>query len=550
MSIGIVTTKYGQLRGAELTGKYDGITTFRSVPYAEPPIGERRFKAPVPHEPWPGVRDATHFACRPMQDMGMGPRFEPWASDFYYDGYTPMSEDCLYLHITTGAQSPEEKRPVFMWFHGGGLATGYYSEVEFDPSELAKKGIVVVTVGQRLNIMGYLCLPQLSEEQDGISGNYGLKDELMALDWVRENIASFGGDPDNITVGGQSGGTAKSTALTTCPFSQGKIRRCINQSNLAWLRGYETMESAYENGRAYLESCGIDPDASVEELRRIPADRFYIGNKDRAKKGSMPASMVADGKFVVHLEASDNMAEFGCSVDYLSGGNLGESNIRGNSLFQTKPYETAEEFYAVMKEKLGDLYDKYDFESLWPVTDENANYCARILASRAFANSWGGPSTGGVIMNRYFGAWLKSVAPSVNTYAYTFSHVVPSLPEEKGTFRDQDNLLAWHSSELWFTFSSLRENVPPIRPWRASDFELADVISSYWANFIATGDPNNKTWSDAASAQPELPFWPKSDENYGWMDLGDVPQGHEGLDKLDELALEYLRSLKVFPEIQ
>lgn len=165
MSIISASTKYGKVRGAALDGKYEGITTFRSVPYAQPPVGELRWQAPVDPEPWVGELDATHFASRPMQENETGLTMEPWASDFYYMGSTPMSEDCLYLHITTGAADPSERRPVFMWFHGGGLTSGYYSEIEFDPSELARKGVVVVSVGQRLNVMGYLCLPQLMEEQ-------------------------------------------------------------------------------------------------------------------------------------------------------------------------------------------------------------------------------------------------------------------------------------------------------------------------------------------------------------------------------------------------
>lgn len=534
MGIGIVTTKYGQMLGEELTGKYAGITTFRSVPYAEPPVGELRWKAPVDHESWVGVRDVRHFASRPMQDMGMGPSFEPWGSDFYYMGYPPMSEDCLYLHITTGAQSPEEKRPVFMWFHGGGLATGYYSEIEFDPSELARKGIVVVTVGQRLNIMGYLCLPQLTEEQGGRSGNYGLMDEVKALEWVYENISAFGGDPENITVGGQSGGTAKSTALATSPKAAGKVKRCINQSNLAWTRDYASMESTYENAREYLRSCGIDPDLSADELRRIPADRFYKGKKGFPGQGgvSMPSGMVCDGEYVMNTSAAKNMEEYGGAVDYLSGSNVGENSVRGFGLGPVEPFKDAADFYAFMKEKLGDLYEKYDFEKLVPVTDENCTEKSRELAARAFAG-------GSVITNRYFGAYRAKHFPEARNYSYSFGHYTPCREEEIGTYRDVKNLLAWHSSDLWYTFASLRENVPPCRPWTELDFKLADMYSSYWANFIATGDPNGEG----------LPYWPESRENYGWMFLGDEPVGHDGLDELDQLALEYLMRQGNLPEL-
>ena len=533
MGIGIVETKYGKLLGEELTGKYEGITTFRSVPYAAPPVGELRFRPPQDHEPWKGVLDATHFASRPYQQMGSGLSFEPWASDFYYEGYPPMSEDCLYLHITTGARDSSEKRPVYMWFHGGGLATGYYSEIEFDPCELARKGIIVVSVGQRLNIFGYLCLPQLQAEQDGKAGNYGFMDEVKALDWVRENIAAFGGDPDNITVGGQSGGTWKSGALASSPYAVGKVRRCINQSNLNWIQTYDTMEDAGKDAMIYLEKCGIDPDLSPEELRRIPADRFYKAEVAFGAPGGLPSRMVWDGDYIRYQSGVQNVQEFASEVDYLSGGNVGEGSF--HTFGDRGKFETAEAFYQVIKGKIGDLYDKYDFESLWPVTAEDAETKSRILASRGIASG----IFGGVINNRYHGAYRAVHAPKAHNYVYSFGHFTPSLPEEAGQFRDMNNLMAWHSSELWYTFASLRKNVPPVRPWTDVDFKLADMMSSYWANFIATGDPNGEG----------LPFWPESRENYGWMYFGDVPEGRDGLDKLDELCLEYLKNSGEVPEI-
>ena len=527
MAIGIVTTKYGKLKGAELTGEYEGITVFRSVPYAAPPIGNLRFAPPQDHAPWTGVRDTTHFAPRPYQAMGEGQNFEPWASDFYFDGYTPMSEDCLYLSIATGAKTPDEKRPVFMWFHGGGLSTGFYSENEFDPSELARKGIIVVSVGQRLNIFGYLCLPQLSEEQGGHSGNYGLLDEIKALDWVRENIAAFGGDPDNITVGGQSGGTAKSTALALSPLAAGKVRRCINQSNLAWRSTFRTMEEAGEDAKQYLKRLGIDPEASVEELRKLPPEAFYSSEMiPMGAPGGLPGAMVWDKYAIKYKSHIDNMLEFGMDIDYLSGGNVGESSVTGFGLGPVAPI-TADEFYAVMKEKMGEeLFSEYDFKNLYPVTDENATLKSRELAARGFNQGF----MCGVIVNRHFGAYRKEKGGKAKTYSYIFGHFTPCLPEEKGTYRDTDNLLAWHSSELWYTFGSLREGMPPVRPWTEVDFKLRDQLSSYWANFMAKGDPNGEG----------LPFWPESDENYGYAFLGDVPEGRKGLDKLDELALKVL----------
>ena len=536
-------TKFGAVRGIELSGKYSGITTFRSIPYAAPPTGELRFRPPVDPEPWVGELDTSLGAPRPMQETGDGMTREPWFTDFYYMGMPPMSEDCLYLSVTTGAVDDTERRPVFIWFHGGGLSGGFYTEVEYDPSELARKGIVVVSVAQRLNVFGYLALPQLSDEQGGTSGNYGLMDEVKALGWVIENIANFGGDPNNITVGGQSGGTQKSTALATSPKAHGKIRRCINQAGLFWIRrDYLSLETAYKYNLAYLENAGLDPNITPDELRRLPAFRFYklkTGLKFGFGPGNIPGSMVADGKYVAHVSASQNMDEYGTHLDYLNGVNIGECTVRnGFSIEPVKTFETAEEFYEIMKTRLGDLYEKYDFPTLFPVTDENVDFQSRVLASRICGNG-----LGLTIADRYFGAYRALTAPDTRNWSYNFGRFPPCLPEERGTIRDTDLQLAWHSAELWYTFASMREGVPPARPWEPVDFELADKLSSYWANFIATGDPNGNDFN----GNP-LPLWPESRENYGWMEVTqDGLQGHEGLTKLDELGLDFLKQSGRFP---
>lgn len=531
MGIGIVTTKYGKLQGVEATeGKYAGITYFKGVRYAASAEGENRFKPPVDQEPWEGVRVCDTYAKRAMQPSMGGLAEEPYQSDFYYDGFPEVSEDCLFLNITTGAQSAEEKRPVFMWFHGGGLGGGHSFENEFENSELARKGIVVVTVGQRLNVFGYLALPQLSAEQGGISGNYGLMDEIKALDWVYENIAAFGGDPENITVGGQSGGTAKSGALAGSPKQKGRVKRVINQSNLNWVgRDLNTMEEAEKLGQDFLAYKGIDPNISLEELRALPAEAFYGEKLGPLDMGI--GAMVADGVNLKYKDMYKNIDEFACDCDYISGGNFGESNMLKTFALGAQKPVTEEEYYRLAKEQLGDLYEKYEFEKNFPCTVENADRMSRWYAALGVS------SFAGTIVNRYFGAYRKERGMKGNTYSYLFSQVAPSRPEEEGTDRDAERLLAWHSSELWYTFASLRrsedgeQNIPAARPWTEYDVELADKVSSYWANFMKTGDPNGEG----------LPYWPKSDENYGWIDLGDEIQAHTGKDSLlDQMLYEHM----------
>ena len=287
MAIGIANTKLGQIRGVPQEGKYAGNVVFKKVPYAEPPVGENRWKPTVPKKPWDGVYDSTAYADAPYQSYC---EVAPYLKDFYYVPSPGQNEDCLYLSVTTGAESPEERRPVYIWFHGGGLSTGYYFETEFDGNELASKGIVVVSVGQRLNTFGYLSLPQLTQEQ-GKSGNYGFMDQIEAVKWVKDNIAAFGGDPDNITVGGQSGGSQKVCAMAGSPVSNKLFQRCIPHSGLKWLQKFPSQAEAEKAGTAFLEACGIDPSLPLEELRLLPPTAF------RPKNGTgLPGSMVCDGE--------------------------------------------------------------------------------------------------------------------------------------------------------------------------------------------------------------------------------------------------------------
>ena len=531
MSIGIVETKYGKVQGSCGKGeKYAQVTLFNSIPYAAPPVGELRFKPPVKPVAWEGVRDCSGYGGRPWQNIeGM---IEPYESDFFFNKDVPaMSEDCLYLSVATAAQSAEEKRPVYMWFHGGGLVQGWYYEPEFDPSEFARKGIVVVSVGQRLGAFGCLSLKQLSDEQGGASGNYTLMDEVAAFEWVRENIAAFGGDPDNITVGGQSGGTWKAGALSTVPAvaATGAIKRVIHQSALYWARGGEipTMEEAEAAGAEYLKSIGVDVQISVEELRKLPVETFF--------KAPLFGRMVCDGKYIMYPDQVKNVEEYAADLDYLAGCNYGECRMEPGIFGGNTPNMDAKWVYARAKEMLGELYEEYGFENLVHVTDENAETVSRGLAALGMSEGF----FSGVNFVRAFGAYQAKHHPKSRVWSYLFSHIVPSRPEEAGTDRDMARHLVWHSGELWYTFASLRENVPPARAWHELDYKLADQVTDYWANFIKCGDPNGEG----------LETWPASGEKHGWMDLGDKCVGHEDVEEgVDAMVWEYTKRHAGIPE--
>lgn len=527
MAIGIVKTAYGMAKGEEYTGDYEGITVFRGIPYAAPPVGELRFRPPEDPKSWEGVREFVKFGPAAIQTP-LGGRH---AKEYYQEGFPEMSEDCLYLNVCTGAQKAGEKRPVYLWYHGGGLTNCCSYEPQFDPRELAKKGIVVVTVGQRLNLFGYLVLPQLDEEQGGTSGNYGFMDQMKALDWITENIEAFGGDPENITAGGQSGGSLKAAMAAASPAGKGRIRRVISESGLKWMIPFKSREEAHEIGKSYLRHAGFPEDISAEELRKIPAWELF---DETAGREITPGDMVCDGNLVPGESVRKCFEKCLGQADFLNVCNWGEVDLfarRSEGPIKKREIRTAAEFYGHFRELLGPLYDKYEFERLVSVTDENAWETAHRLAVFGLAGSEGMNVSRNLMLNRLFGEKRRREAPESKVFNCLWSYRIPLEGKDLDTDRDCKKALAWHSTELWFVFDSLRPGLPPDRPWRDCDFKMGEIMSSYWANFMKNGDPNGEG----------LPFWPESGESFGWLDADLELTAHEGVEgPLDQLIREFV----------
>lgn len=534
MALGVVKTTFGLIEGEEYTGDYAGITVFRGIPYAAPPVGDLRFAPPADPASWDGVKTCTKFGPAAVQTP-LGDRHN---KEYYYEGFPEMSEDCLYLNICSGAAKEGEKRPVYVWYHGGGLTNCYAYEPQFDPRELAKKGIVVVTVGHRLGLFGYLVLPQLDAEQNGRSGNYGFMDQVKSLDWIVDNIAAFGGDPENITVGGQSGGSLKAAMIAVSPAGKGRVKRVISQSGLKWMIPFKTREQAYEVGKSYLRHIGLPEDVSVEELRKMTTEEIYSLTATRA---ITPGDLVYDEELVPGTSVRECFEKFTGKVDWLNSCNWGESDIFGNSASglnaepvkgYVKEIKTSEDFYKHFKNLLGPLYEKYDFETLVPVTDETAWKTAHRLAIYGLAGSEGMNVSRNLMLNRMFGLYMDGHAPGSRVFNCLWSYMIPLEGEDLGSQRDCNVALAWHSTELWFVFNSLRKGIPADRPWRDCDFKMGEIMSSYWANFMATGDPNGEG----------LPTWPAANGNYGYVDLDQEIKAYEGIDgKLDQLIHEFVQ---------
>lgn len=466
--IGVVTTQLGQAQGV-VDPDYN-VTIFKSIPYAAPPVGELRWAAPQDAEPWEGVQLFDTYKDAAVQpsyiSMFKDEMFKNGWGGFYKNDTPTNSEDCLYLNIVTPATSSDESLPVLVWFHGGGYAHGWSYEPEFDAQALAEKGVVVVTVGTRLNIFGCLALPQFADE-NGASGNWMVMDIAKSIEWVYNNISAFGGDPERINVAGQSGGNGKTTAALVSPLSNPYIKGTVNQSTLAAFSTYKTLEEAYEDGYAVLDYLGLPHDVSAEELRAIPEETL----RDAIDNSGFQPSIIIDGKAI-----TESPRDFYLREGALNGRNMMAGLVFGESGAYTAT--TAEELYAQIREQFGDeLCDKYGLESLVEITDGNVGYYNTAI------KAWYGLES-----TRIYGEIMLSQNEDANFYTYSFGRI------------PQSTEWGWHSLELWYMFGSLRpgdyEN-----DWTAHDYATADACTRYWANFCASGNPNGygvAEWADGA----------------------------------------------------
>jgi para-nitrobenzyl esterase len=455
----VVRIESGLLSGIQ--GANPSIRVFKGIPYAAPPVFDLRWRPPQPPVKWEGVYRADR-ACAICMQQGRG--WGEFYQEEFYQHPEPMSEDCLYLNVWTGGRSGD-KRPVLMWVHGGGFAEGSGSLPSFNGEALAAKGLVVVTINYRLNVFGFLAHSELTAESvSGSSGNYGLLDQMAALQWIQKNIAAFGGDPKQVTIAGQSAGSASVHYLCASPLAQGLFVRAIAQSGSGVSRMVHTtrLKEAEQSGVRFAESVKA---ASLRELRSKPAAALLLG--EFRMRPVVDGYVLPDDIYQIMSEGKQN------DVPMLTGLNSEEQiGFQPQTVKAQEFVEDAKKQYA---EAAGTLLKHY------PAGSDEAAKIARDTSTRDQA----------IVSMR---AWAKMRNRTAKTplYIYYFSRKSPG--------RDSARIGAFHSAELEYVFGTLNATE---RPWEESDRRLSDTMSAYWANFVSRGDPNG----------PGLPKWEPYSEN-------------------------------------
>lgn len=431
-----------------------GLTVYRGIPFAAPPVGELRWRSPQPAAGWKGTKQCTQFAPMPIQGSRTGPN---------------MSEDCLYLNVWTPAKSAGDRIPVLVWIYGGGFSGG--ATQWYTGENLAKKGVVFVSIAYRVGQLGFLASPELSAESPNhVSGNYGLLDMIAGLQWVQKNIAAFGGDPKRVTISGESAGGIAVSMLCAAPLAKGLFQGAISESGGSFGPPRPTMypgenmkslEDAERAGQAYVASANV---SSIEDLRKLPPDKLPEG---RGLGTSWP---IIDGWVIPNDQYRLYSAGRYNDVPVLIGYNSDEGASFG-------PPHSPADYAAVVKQRYGKFAD--ELLKAYPVGEDSVPKTARDL-TRDAAFGW----------HTWSWARLASKKGKSNVYYYYFDQH-PDYPE--------GSPMAGHGSPHAMDVNYVFGHLDPRDPQTSeTDLQISDAMSTYWVNFAKHGDPNGAG----------LPAWP------------------------------------------
>jgi para-nitrobenzyl esterase len=450
----------------------DGLAVYRGIPFAAPPVGDLRWKAPQPASKWDGVKQTTKFAPGPIQS-GNPP--------------SGKSEDCLYLNVWTPAKSASDKIPVLVWIYGGGFGGGATSETNYSGENLAKKGVVLVSIAYRVGQLGFFAHSQLSAESPNhVSGNYGLLDMVAGLQWVQKNIAAFGGDPNKVTIFGESAGGIAVSMLCASPLAKGLFHGAVSQSGGSFGpprpttfpgENQKRLANAENDGESYLKSAGV---STIADLRKIPADKLLSGRGLGMSWPIIDGYVIPDDQYKLYSAGKFN------DTPILVGYNSDE----GQSF---SPPKTPEDYINGVKTRYGKFAD--DLIKAYPAGATTVPKTARDLARDA-AFGW----------HTWIWARLQSKVGKSKVFYYYFDQH-PDYPEGSPRF----GYGSPHGQDVAYVFQHLNTSSPQTIK---TDIELSDAMSTYWTNFAKYGDPSGKG----------VPVWPAfSDSNPVVMYLGPTP---------------------------
>jgi para-nitrobenzyl esterase len=469
-----------RLDSGDLSGSLDrGVRVYKGIPYAAPPVGLLRWKPPQPAAPWKGVRDATRFGAE-------CPQTQYPAGSIYVRPTQPQSEDCLFLNVWTTAK-PGEKRPVMVWIHGGALTRGSSISDVRDGVPLAKKGVVLVSLNYRLGPLGYLAHPELTAESpQRSSGNYGVLDQIAALRWVQRNIAAFGGDPATVTIAGESAGSWSVNTLVASPLAKGLFIRAIGESGGRFDRTPNLTDdrsgtSAEKVGVAFANAVGAE---SIADLRALPAEKLVAVASFRTQE-NVDGWVLPDEIKTLFAQKKHN------NVPVIVGSNANEMTSLAGTAAAPK---TIDDLRRRIAQQYGELAS--EFEPAYGVTGETDVVSASLASARD------------TVFSLHMRTWVRRTTEAGSkAFLYYFSHVPPHPRAQE--------LQAFHAAEIPYVFNLVPSNDPREAGFAYTevDRKLADTMSSYWVNFVLTGDPNGQG----------LPRWPPySIDEEPYLEFGDA----------------------------